>query len=190
MGPLSNVRHERFVALLLEGKSASAAYAEAGYAPDDGNAAKLKAHPRVQERLAEMQTEVSKETKISIQSVIEELTDLTAKATNRNQFTAAIRAVVEKARIAGLLIEPVEIGSPGSFEHCNSTGEVVDDMFKYMLNPYHAVTAQDRDDLIAMMNRHNDETNQFIEAIKARPYLTNNPSPKRLIFGNGKAARN
>jgi terminase small subunit-like protein len=186
-GPLRNTRHEKFVALLLQGESAVDAHEHAGYARDDNgaNAARLRANPRVAARLAELQEAVSKKTELSIQSIIEELTDLTAKATNRNQFTAAIRAVVEKARIAGLLIERVEIGGPGSFEGCNSTAEVVDDMFKYMLNPYHAVTDQDREDLIALMNRHNDETNEFIEAIKARPYLTNNPPPKRLTFGNG-----
>jgi hypothetical protein len=187
-GPLKNSRHERFVQALLQGESAVDAHEHAGYTRDDRNAARLRSNPKVVERLTELQTEVAKDTKISVESIVAELTDLAAKATNKSQFTAAIRAVVEKARIAGLLIERVEIGSPGSFEQCNSAGEIVDDLFKYNLNPYHAVTEQDREALIALFNRHAAETHAYIEAIKARPYVTANVNPpKRLTFGNGKA---
>jgi hypothetical protein len=190
-GPLKNPRHERFVALLLQGESATDAHEHCGFSRDDGNAARLRQNPRVQARLAELQAEVAKDTKCTVESLLSELEEARAKAVSLDQMSAAVKSISEKARISGLMVEKkqIEIGGPGSFDHCNSTAEVVDDMFKYMLNPYHAVTDQDRENLIAMMNRHNDETNAFIEAIKARPYLITNPSPKRLTFGtgNGKA---
>jgi phage terminase small subunit len=54
-GPLKNPRHERFVQFLLEGESATDAHEHAGYTRDDGNAARLRANPRVVERLTELQ---------------------------------------------------------------------------------------------------------------------------------------
>jgi Terminase small subunit len=186
-GPLSNVRHERFVGLLLEGRSASAAYAQAGYAPDDANAAKLKAHPRVQERLAELQSEVAKDTKITVESIVGELTDLAAKATNKSQFTAAIRAVVEKARIAGLLVERVEIGSPGDFSDSETPEAIVDRMLSYDTNPYHDVRDEDRQALVEMLKRHAVEMREYVNAIKARPIVgVRLDKPRQLTHGNGK----
>jgi hypothetical protein len=114
------------------------------------------------------------------------LTDLTAKATSKSQFSAAIKAVVEKSRIAGLLIERVEIGAPYSFEQCSNAEAIIDEMLKYKLNPYHAVTEQDRETLIEMLNRQVAELHTFIEEIKSRPYITVSP-PKQIGFGNGKA---
>jgi hypothetical protein len=187
MPPLTNVRHERFAQLLLQGESAVDAHEHAGFIRDTGNAARLRANPRIVERLTELQAQVAKDAKITVESIVGELTDLTAKATDKSQFTAAIRAVVEKARIAGLLIERIEVGQAGDFAQCNSAGEIVDDLLKYNLNPYHAVTDQDRETLIEMFNRHASETHALIESIKRRPIITTSVNPpKRLTFGNGK----
>jgi phage terminase small subunit len=188
MPPLRNHKHERFVLGLAEGLSAVDAHERAGYARDDGNAARLRANPKVVERLAELQAEVAKDTKVTVESIIAELTDLTAKATSKSQFTAAIRAVVEKSRIAGLLIERVEIGGPGDFEECNSTAEVVDEYLKYGINGYHDFRDADRQALIAMFERHNAEARAFIEAIKSRPFIAVSP-PKQIGSGNGQNRR-
>jgi hypothetical protein len=48
MGTLTNPRHERFVQALFEGETADAAYAKAGYKPNDGNCIRLKGNERVQ----------------------------------------------------------------------------------------------------------------------------------------------
>ena len=62
-----NVRHEKFCQALLEGKSATAAYEAAGYGQgDDGNAARLRVNPRIEERLAELQAEVAKDTRVTV----------------------------------------------------------------------------------------------------------------------------
>jgi hypothetical protein len=42
MGPLANQRHERFAQALAQGKTATEAYALAGYRANDGNASRLK----------------------------------------------------------------------------------------------------------------------------------------------------
>jgi hypothetical protein len=186
-GPLKNHRHEIFVQGLLEGKSAIDAHHAAGYARDDANACRLRANPKVVARLTELQSQVAKDTKITVESIVGELTDLAAKATNKSQFTAAIRAVVEKARIAGLLVERVEIGTPGSFENCQSKGAIIDQLLEYTVNPsYHDVRPGDRQALIAMLDRQTAETNAYIESIKRRPYITHIVPAKQLTF-NGKA---
>jgi phage terminase small subunit len=54
MGALANARHERFAQELAKGKSATEAYAEAGYRPNSGNAATLKADQSISMRVAEL----------------------------------------------------------------------------------------------------------------------------------------
>lgn len=54
-GPLKNVRHERFATAIATGMSASAAYVEAGYAANDGNAVRLKGNEKVAARIAELE---------------------------------------------------------------------------------------------------------------------------------------
>jgi len=51
MAPLKNIRHEKFVAGLLEGREAVDAFEQAGFQRDTANAARLRKNPRVQARL-------------------------------------------------------------------------------------------------------------------------------------------
>jgi hypothetical protein len=190
MAPLKNPRHERFVALLLQGESAVDAHEHAGYERDDGNAARLRQNPRIQERLAELQAEVAKDTKVTVESLLSELEEARAKAVSLDQMSAAVKSISEKARISGLMVEKkqIEIGGPGSFDHCSSAEAIVDELLKYSINPYHDLRDEDREALIEMFRRQTAETHEFIEAIKRRPYLTAN-TPKQLAYGNGKNGR-
>lgn len=54
MPALQNARHERFAQELAKGKSATEAYADAGYRPNSGNAATLKADQSISTRVAEL----------------------------------------------------------------------------------------------------------------------------------------
>ena len=101
MSPLRNPRHEKFVQSLLEGKSAPRAYVEAGYAKDDGNATRLRVNPKVQDRLAELQAEVAKQTKVTVESLLDELENARQRADFLDQLSAAVRAIESKARISG-----------------------------------------------------------------------------------------
>ena len=70
MPSLNNARHERFAQLMLQGENATdALHEQAGYVRDDGNAARLKSNPTIQERVAELQREVVKETKITVEGL-------------------------------------------------------------------------------------------------------------------------
>jgi hypothetical protein len=53
--PLKNARHELFAQYVAQGKPASQAYQEVGYAYNEGNAIRLKAHERVRVRIAHLQ---------------------------------------------------------------------------------------------------------------------------------------
>ena len=55
MPALKNPRHEAFARALARGMSATAAYAEAGYKANTGNASTLKADQSISQRVAELQ---------------------------------------------------------------------------------------------------------------------------------------
>jgi hypothetical protein len=185
-GPLKNARHERFVALLLQGESAVDAHEHAGYERDDGNAARLRANPKVVERLAELQAEVAKDTKVTVESLLAELEQARAKAVSLDQMSAAVKSISEKARISGLMVQKIEVGGPGDFSDCNNTEAVVDELLKYSVNPYHDLRDEDRQALMAMFDRHAAETHEYIKAIKARPIIGVPLDNPRLTHGNGK----
>jgi hypothetical protein len=181
----------KFVALLLQGESAIDAHEHAGFARDDCNAARLRANPKVVERLTELQNQVAAETQVTIQGLLNELEAVRQKATDLKQLSAAVKAISEKAKISGLMVQRVEIGPAHSFDSCDSTEEVVDSLIRMTLNHYHDFRPEDRRALIEMQERHSAQTQAFIEAIKKRPVLTGTyvtTPPKRLTNGNSRSA--
>jgi phage terminase small subunit len=184
-GPLRNPRHEKFAQCLLEGKTAVDAHEQAGYARDDGNAARLAANPRIQERLAELQSEIAKESKITVESLLGELEDARKKATDLEQLSAAVRAIESKAKISGLLTQKIEVGAPGSFDHLTNPKEIIDTMLREILamsavNDYHDMRPEDHHHLAGLFARCMEEMDAHIEAIKERPYRTSYHQPKAL----------
>jgi hypothetical protein len=200
MPPLDNNRHERFVQGLLEGKSASQAYADAGYKPDDGNAAHLRAKEKVKRRLAELQGEVVKETKLTVESLIGELEAARQQATNLKQLSAAVSAVEAKARIGGMMIQKVEVGSPGSFDSEASIPEIIKEMcdhecdYQPELKPYLQITDEDRaqilhhfEQIFAITARRRQEAHEARNQDLMRSYHPTITRTHRAI-GNGKAS--
>ena len=190
-GPLRNVRWERFVQALFEGQNITSAYATAGYRRDDGNAARLRNRPVVQERLTELQSEVAAKTQVTVASLVDELEEARKRADSLDQLSAVVKAISEKARISGLLVQKLEVGGPGDFSACETVEAVVDELLKYDLNPaYEIATERDRQELIAMTRRHFAAVDEFIAGIKARPinpevaFKARRAEVKRL--GNGK----
>jgi len=197
MGPLKNPRHEAFVRYLLEGKTALDAYEAAGFKRDLGNASRLKARPDVAARLAEMQNEIAATVPITIESLIGELEEVRSAATSKSQYAAAVRAVLGKAQLAGLLVErqKVEVSGSIAYDKCETMEEVIevllDDMQKYSVNDYHDFRPEDRVHLAELFTRHFkamfDESRAYLNAIKARPYRTNYKPTQSLPnpFANG-----
>jgi phage terminase small subunit len=167
-GPLRNTRHERFCQALLEGKSATAAYEAAGYAKDDGNAARLRVNPRIQERLVELQNEVAGATKITVASLLDELEEARKRADSLDQLSAVVKAISEKARISGLMVQKLEIGPAGAFDKCETVEQIADEMLLY--EPlYRPVTDQERQGLIDLLNEQGNAVQEYLVALKAKP---------------------
>jgi hypothetical protein len=170
-GPLRKVRHERFVQALFEGQDATAAYAAAGFSKDDGNATRLRNRPAVQERLAELQAEVAKDTKVTVESICRELDEANAVAKAKGQAAAMVSASALRAKLAGLMVDKVEVGAPRAFDKCDSIEAVVDELLRYGLDQWHPATEADRKGLIALNERHFQEVDEFVASIRARPVI-------------------
>lgn len=108
MPALSNPKHERFAQELAKGRSQAEAYAEAGYKPSEPNASRLTRNDKVQARVQELAERGAIRTEITLQSLIEEASEIQASALKANQHAAAVSALTAKAKLAGLWIERSE----------------------------------------------------------------------------------
>ena len=105
MGPLRNTKHERFAQELAANKSADGAYKAAGYKPDRAHASRLAANGNIRGRVAELQDAAAAEIQITLQRLIEEAADIQKRATKAGQYSAAIAALIAKAKLAGRWVE-------------------------------------------------------------------------------------
>ena len=108
MGPLRNTKHERFAQELAEGKSMSEAYEAAGYKPNRSHASRLVAKGNIKGRVAELQHAAAAETLITVESLIKEAADIQERATKAGQYSAAIAALIAKAKLVGRWVERSE----------------------------------------------------------------------------------
>ncbi len=76
MAALKNARHERFAIEVASGKSADAAYADAGYSPSRKNAARLRANEDISSRIEELLSHVAQEAKIDAAYVLKQAVKL------------------------------------------------------------------------------------------------------------------
>jgi len=120
MPPLPNQRQERFSQELAKGRTQGQAYAIAGYRYTEsnhgGNASRLSENERVKARIKELSAPVAVKTQVTVESMIRELDEDIALAREHAQMGAAVSARALKAKLAGLLIDRKEVGTPGEFE--------------------------------------------------------------------------
>ncbi len=151
MPPLPNPRHERFAQALFEGETADAAYVLAGYKPNDGNCIRLKGNERVQARLAELQAAAAKDLTVTVQSLLDELEHARSRADSLDQLGAAVKAISEKAKISGLLVQKIEVGGAGAFEQAETVAEVADVMLQELVAAFRPVSDEDRQGLVELL---------------------------------------
>ena len=108
MAALVNQRHEKFAQGLAEGKSATEAYKNAGYTPNDGNATRLKGNERIKARVAELQECGAAHAALTLEGLINEASDIQTKAMADGKYSAAVAALTVKAKLAGLLVDKAE----------------------------------------------------------------------------------
>jgi hypothetical protein len=105
----------------------------------------LKGNEKVQARLAELQEAAAKKSEVTVASLLDELEHARARADGLDQLSAAVKAISEKAKISGLLVQKVEVGGAGDFSGCDSVEAVADELITYFLNPsYQPASEQDR----------------------------------------------
>jgi phage terminase small subunit len=105
---LKKARHEKFAQELACGKTAREAYKVAGYAPDDGHASRLAGNGKVATRVAELQQAGAEKSAMTAESLIAEADRIQKQAERLNQPSAAVAALIAKAKLGGLWIERSE----------------------------------------------------------------------------------
>jgi hypothetical protein len=130
MPAIKNPRHEAFAQALARGLSIAAAYTEAGYKPNRGNAhTLLKQNKCISKRVEEIQAEqlaihqqataeAAANAKVTIESLIGEAEAARAKAMEeKGGAAAAVSALIAKAKLAGMWREKID-------QHNTGTGTV------------------------------------------------------------------
>lgn len=105
---LDNPKHERFAQLLAKGLTATEAYEQAGYAPNDGNAARLKGNDRIAARVAEIQERAAIRAEVTVASITENLLRIAEKAERLSEssgLSVARAAHMDVAKLNGLVID-------------------------------------------------------------------------------------
>jgi hypothetical protein len=122
---LTNSRHEAFAHGIAKGLTVDAAYVNAGYSRNSGNASRLNADERVIARVGELKTLAEKIRIRSLQDfvltkawVIEQLIGvvINAKAQDRLDSAGANKALHLLGLHLGMFVERKETGKPGEFD--------------------------------------------------------------------------
>jgi phage terminase small subunit len=108
MAPLRNAKHERFAQELAQGKSADEAYRGVGYKPSRPHASRLATNGNIRGRMAELQNAAAVKAEVTLESLIEEAAVIQERATKAGQYSAAIGALVAKAKLAGRWVDRAE----------------------------------------------------------------------------------
>ena len=95
MSVLSNPRHERFAQERAKGQTVDAAYVEAGFKANRGNAARLNANESIQRRIAELQRGGAVRAEVTVERVVRELAAI--------GFADIRKAVMWRANVTGMV---------------------------------------------------------------------------------------
>lgn len=108
MPALSNTRHERFAQALAKGSTADAAYVEAGYKANRGNAATLKANQSVEARVAEIVGKAAVRAEITVAGITDRLLKIAEKGEKSNDaamLNVGRASLMDAAKLNGLVID-------------------------------------------------------------------------------------
>ena len=100
MPVLSNPRHESFSQALAKGKTADEAYAQAGFKPNRGNAATLKAKQSIQDRVAEIVGRIAEKAEWSAADRLKSLKTIHDSQIEKDP-RVAIAAIAEANKMQG-----------------------------------------------------------------------------------------
>jgi len=106
---LKNPKHELFAQALARGENATKAYQSAGFKGSRANASRLRANSNVTARVREICGLAAAGAKITLEGLLDELEHARQRADSLGQLSASVRAISEKARLAGLVVERQEV---------------------------------------------------------------------------------
>jgi hypothetical protein len=180
MGPLRNQRHERYALAVAEGHSISEGYRLAGYQKNTGNASRLNANESIQARVAELQASAAAKTAVTLEGILGELADAAAVAKDRGQAQALVSAAMARAKLAGLDVQRIEVGTPGDFDNLHSVPAICDRILEKLVEQFKPIDSADREGFIALIERQLEEQEQFLAAIRARPIIAERVDTRNL----------
>lgn len=103
---LDNPRHEIFAQGLASGQPVQNAYVAAGYRPNRGNAARLKAEESIKGRVRALQMQASEAEGVTRETLIQMCLEVYAQAAEAgNAHSAQIAAIREIGVLTGLRVE-------------------------------------------------------------------------------------
>ena len=108
MPALKNTQHEIFAQGLVEKKTGSQAYIDAGYQENSGNATRLRQNEEIIARVSELQARHLLRHDVTIDTLTDELEEVKNLALRKGQAGAAVSAVMGIAKLHGLLTDKVE----------------------------------------------------------------------------------
>lgn len=115
MPALKNAKHERFAQGLAKGETADAAYENAGYKPNRGNATRLKANESVSQRVAEIQGKAAERAEITVADIAKQLDEDRTFARQMKSASAAVAATMGKAKVLGLVVDKAQVDADVAF---------------------------------------------------------------------------
>jgi hypothetical protein len=138
MPALRNARHEAFAQQLVHGQkfgwTRGSCYSRSGYKAE-GESAESAAwrllknvENGIAARVAEIVGKGAKRAEVTVQSLLEELEAAREGATSAEQFAAVTGAVIAKAKLKGLMVDRLAVGSPSDFAACETVEQVLDKM--------------------------------------------------------------
>jgi hypothetical protein len=126
MPALTNARQERFCQLVKQGVPPYRAYPLAGYRPDNGAPYRLSENVRIKRRIAEITKALAMKTRVTVESLTQELDEARELAARVDQPSAMTAATIAKGKLHGLMVERKEQGQPGDFAGLQSAADVME----------------------------------------------------------------
>jgi phage terminase small subunit len=121
---INNSRREKFAQEYAMGKTATEAMRKAGYS-DPRNSTRLTKNDEVRRRVDELKERGAARAEVTIASLVKELEDARLLAVERGQASAAVAAIMGKAKVTGQIIDRAEVTTPGEFD-----GKSVDELIE------------------------------------------------------------
>lgn len=109
MSVLTNPKHELFAQERAKGQSRIKAYELAGFAPDDGNAARLEGRPEIFARIQELTKASAEQVGVTVASLVTEAAEIQRSALDAGQHSAAVAALTAKAKLSGYWVDRQEV---------------------------------------------------------------------------------